>query len=102
MPGRRKDAYGMSKILTYNAEFMDGVSNNYKSCAYKTQEAIDELNQAKNKLLANYEGQGNNMAQDVFAKVAEHLDFLHSCLNQAGQYVTYTKETMQELDKTIK
>jgi uncharacterized protein YukE len=91
----------MSKKLTYNAEFMDEVSNNYISCAAKTQEAIDELNHAKSQFLANYEGQGNEMAQDVFAKVVEHLDFLRSCLTQAGQYVTYTKETMQELDNSI-
>lgn len=92
----------MSKNLTYNAGFMDEVSNNYKSCAAKAQEAIDELNHAKNQLLSNYEGQGSDMAKEVFAKMAEHLDFLRSCLNQAGQYVTYTKETIQELDKTIK
>jgi uncharacterized protein YukE len=92
----------MSKKLTYNAEFMDEVSKNYKSCADIAQDTIDELNHAKYQLLSNYVGQGSDIAQDVFAKVVEHLDFLHTCLNQAGQYVTYTKETMQELDNAIK
>ena len=92
----------MSKTLTYDAEFMDDISKNYQSCANKAQEAIDELNHAKTKLLINYEGQGSDLAQEVFDKVTEHLEFLRSCLSQAGQYVTYTKETMQETDNKIK
>ena len=92
----------MSETIKCNAEFMDAISNNYKSSSEKVQEAIYELNKAKTQFLNNYEGQGKDMAQDTFVKVSEHLEFLRSCLSQAEQYVTYTKETLQEQDEAMK
>lgn len=91
----------MGKELTYNADFMDNVSQNYEHCADKVQEAIDEFNDVKKQLDVNYEGQGNYMADDLFSKIIEHLEFLCSCIKQTGKYVTYAKESMQQSDSSL-
>ena len=89
----------MGDTYTYDPAHMDQVSALYKQCADQTNLAIASLDKVKNHFSSNYEGQSDDMAPDLFAKIKEHLEFLRDCFTQMKTYVTYTKDTMVEQDR---
>lgn len=89
------------KKLVYNTEYMDKTSATYKECAEYTNSVIVELAIVKTVLLDNYQGQATDMVFDLYDKIKEHLDLLKECFAQMERYITYSKETMLELDYSL-
>ncbi len=87
--------------LIYDPEHMDEISSKYKQCAEYADQAINNLERLKANFLGNYQGQASEMAEDLYNKIKEHTELLRDCFVQMESYVTYTKETMTELDNNM-
>jgi len=97
-----KDEFVMSNAkLIYDPEHMDEICSKYKQCAEYADQAINNLERLKANFLGNYQGQASEMAEDLYNKIKEHTELLRDCFIQMDSFVTYTKETMIELDNNM-
>ncbi|HPT91751.1 MAG TPA: WXG100 family type VII secretion target [Acetivibrio sp.] len=87
--------------LIYDPEHMDEICSKYKQCAEYADQAINNLERLKANFLGNYQGQASEMAEDLYNKIKEHTELLRDCFIQMDSFVTYTKETMIELDNNM-
>ena len=91
----------MSNPKIYNADHMTDVIAKYQQCEKNIENAITELSNTSTSFLANYKGQSDDMAPDLFAKTKEHMEFLKECFAQMGVFVTYTRDTAVATDKSL-
>ena len=90
-----------NETLTYNLAHMEEISSHYKQCVNCTNLAISNLDKAKLSFLNNYKGQSDETASALYDKIKEHMEFLRDCFMQMETYVTYTKDTMVEVDQGL-
>lgn len=90
-----------SKIV-YNEDHMTDIYNNYVNCSEEIGTILSCLftdgGSAKSMVDTSYEGQGKDLALDIFIKLKEHLECLQTCYDRLGEYVTYSLDTMKEAD----
>lgn len=91
----------MSIQLIYDAALMDGIVSNYTLCVTEIEEALVKLNDAKAKLLDSYKGQGTEVVTSTFSKTEEHLNLLRDCCLHAGQFVSFSKDSMIQMDEFL-
>jgi uncharacterized protein YukE len=87
--------------LVYDPEHMDEISLKYKQCSEYADQAIITLEELKASFLENYQGQASEIAEDLYSKIRDHTELLRDCFIQMDSFVTYTKETMIELDNIM-
>lgn len=83
---------------------MTSLATKYESAADKIDQIVNKLSSssgAKQILTDNYEGQGKEIAEDLFAKIKEHLLLLHTCCASTGEYVKVSLDTMKEQDQLL-
>ena len=88
-------------VLAFDTRFMEEIAAKYSDCVSLSQDINIKLDKARTDMQASYKGQGEDMVQECFAKIKEHMQLLEECFSQTGQYVTYTKETIDETEEAM-
>lgn len=85
----------------YNEDHMSEIAGKYSQCEKNIDSIIADLNSAKDIVVQNYSGMGEELALDSFLKLSEHLEFLKTCCTSVSEYVLYTLTSMQEADASV-
>lgn len=91
----------MAEKQAYNFDHLSAISSGYKDCAGIANSTITLAATAQSTFYNNYEGQGKDIANEAFTKIAEHLDLIKSCLGLAGEYVSMVLTEMQKMDAEL-
>ena len=86
-------------MIKYDKDHMNEISLNYKSCADSATTAGDNLEKIRKSFCVNYQGQAMDITMEFFDTMKDHIILLKDCFHQMESYVTYSKDSMEDLEQ---
>lgn len=91
-----------NKSIIYDYEYLKEISDNYQICMDSLQIAISNCLKAKNCAKDEYVGMADEILENVFAKIEEHLYLLYVCCETSKIYVMNSADEIKATDSKYK